>query len=172
MLNVLCTSLSGEEGPHFELLRDAGFECRVVDRDVDLWNEPSFAAALQGCHAVIAGAEPYTPGILSNCPDLRVISRTGVGFDAVDLAAGGFRRLSRTPFGLTIPLVCAAIGERSRLDGRVRLGSESFHLFQLAWMIRRKVGCLADVLLQIVKLPIGALLWLDCLPVAHSHGNL
>lgn len=87
MLNVLCTSLSGEEGPHFELLKDAGFECRVVDRDVDLWNEPSFAEALQGCHAVVAGAEPYTPGLLSNCPDLRVISRTGVGFDAVDLAA-------------------------------------------------------------------------------------
>ncbi|MEO1982216.1 MAG: phosphoglycerate dehydrogenase [Fuerstiella sp.] len=87
MLNVLCTSLSGEEGPHFELLKDAGFECRVVSRDVALGNETSFVEALQGCHAVIAGAEPYTPGLLSRCPDLRVISRTGVGFDAVDLAA-------------------------------------------------------------------------------------
>jgi D-3-phosphoglycerate dehydrogenase / 2-oxoglutarate reductase len=86
MPKVLCTSLSGEEGPHFALLKDAGFESQVVDRDVDLWNETAFAAALQGCHAVIAGAEPYTPGVLARCPDLRVISRTGVGFDAVDLA--------------------------------------------------------------------------------------
>jgi D-3-phosphoglycerate dehydrogenase / 2-oxoglutarate reductase len=86
MPKVLCTSLSGEEGPHFELLKAAGFECQVVDRDVDLWDETSFAAALQGCQAVIAGAEPYTPRLLASCPDLRVISRTGVGFDAVDLA--------------------------------------------------------------------------------------
>ena len=86
MLNVLCTSLSGEEGPHFELLRSAGFDCHVVDRGLDLWHESAFAAALQGCHAVIAGAEPYTPGLLASCPDLRVVSRTGVGFDAVELA--------------------------------------------------------------------------------------
>ena len=86
MFKVLCTSLSGEEGPHFELLSDAGFDCRVVDRDLDLWDEIPFVTALQGYHAVIAGAEPYTPGVLARCPELRVISRTGVGFDAVDLA--------------------------------------------------------------------------------------
>ena len=36
--------------------------------------------------AVFAGSEPYTPRVLNSLPDLRVIARTGVGFDAIDLA--------------------------------------------------------------------------------------
>ena len=42
---------------------------------------------LQGVHAVIAGSEPYSRRVLSTAPDLRVIARAGVGYDAVDLVA-------------------------------------------------------------------------------------
>jgi len=37
--------------------------------------------------AVIAGTEPYTREVLSECPDLKAICRVGVGFDNVDLEA-------------------------------------------------------------------------------------
>ncbi|MEZ6128457.1 MAG: phosphoglycerate dehydrogenase [Planctomycetaceae bacterium] len=93
MLKVLCNSLSAESGPHFDLLKAAGFDCHVVSRSVNLWNTDELAEALQGCHGVISGNEPYTAEVLSRCPDLRVISRTGVGFDAIDLAECDRRRI-------------------------------------------------------------------------------
>lgn len=86
MPKVLCTALSGESGPHFELLRQAGFECDVVPRDIDLWVEEDFIPQLQGYCGMIAGSEPITAKVLQACPELRVISRAGVGFDSVDLA--------------------------------------------------------------------------------------
>ncbi len=86
MSKVLCTALSAETGPHFELLKAAGFECDVVSRSVDLSLEAAYIAELQGYCAVLAGSEPFTPKVLQACPELRVISRAGVGFDAIDLA--------------------------------------------------------------------------------------
>lgn len=85
MPTVLVTSLNGEEGPHFEILKEAGFETRVVNRDLDLWQPENLIAELQGVSASIAGSEPYTPEVLRAATDLRCICRTGVGFDAVDL---------------------------------------------------------------------------------------
>lgn len=43
--------------------------------------------AVKDADAVIAGLEPYNDFILSRCPNLRLISRRGIGYDTVDLAA-------------------------------------------------------------------------------------
>jgi phosphoglycerate dehydrogenase-like enzyme len=40
-----------------------------------------------GCHAALAGSEPYTREVIESASDLRVIARVGVGYDAVDVAA-------------------------------------------------------------------------------------
>ena len=40
----------------------------------------------QGCVAIIAGVEPYDRDVLDQLPDLRCISRSGVGTDAIDVA--------------------------------------------------------------------------------------
>lgn len=82
---VKCCALNSDEGPHFELLENAGFKVVPGNRDLNFWNETSLINELQGCCAVIAGSEPYTAEVLRSLPDLRVIARTGVGFDAVDL---------------------------------------------------------------------------------------
>lgn len=42
--------------------------------------------SLRGCTAVIAGQEWYTAEVFDACPELRLIVRYGVGFDAVDVA--------------------------------------------------------------------------------------
>ncbi len=84
---VLVTTLVGDEGPHVEMLQGAGFDVVVVDRQLDLWQEDNLIAALRDCEACIAGSEPYTAKVISACPKLRVIARTGVGFDAVNLPA-------------------------------------------------------------------------------------
>ncbi len=43
--------------------------------------------SLQGCAAVIAGQETYDAEVFDACPDLGLVVRFGVGFDAVDVGA-------------------------------------------------------------------------------------
>ena len=84
---VLCSALGAETGPHFEILRDGGFDPVVVDRTVSLWNEDNLIRQLDGAMAVLAGSEPYTRRVIESSPSLKVIARMGVGFDAVDVSA-------------------------------------------------------------------------------------
>lgn len=87
MPKVMCTSLNAEQGPHHEIFREAGYEVQVAPRSIDLWQEENLINLLSDCHAVLAGSEPYTPNVIESLPNLRVIARTGVGFDAINLAA-------------------------------------------------------------------------------------
>ncbi|WP_417382413.1 phosphoglycerate dehydrogenase [Gimesia sp.] len=88
MPRVICTAKMCEFGPHFEILQAAGFEVDTVPTEVDLRKEPHrVVEQVQGYDAVLAGAEIYSREVLEELPDLKVISRYGVGFDAVDLAA-------------------------------------------------------------------------------------
>lgn len=84
-LRVKCCALNSDEGPHFDILGQAGFEVLPGNRELNYWDAGKLIEELQGCCAVVAGSEPYTPEVLRSLPDLRIIARTGVGFDAVDL---------------------------------------------------------------------------------------
>src|SRR5262245_21526474 len=88
MNKVLITpaTLANIEGAHLKLLRDAGFEPVWPSRQGHL-TEEEILRDLAGCVASIAGSEPYTRRVVGAHPQLRVIARAGVGFDAVDLAA-------------------------------------------------------------------------------------
>lgn len=46
--------------------------------------------------AVIAGTEPYTKDVLSECTNLKVINRVGIGLDSVDMAYCGERGINVT----------------------------------------------------------------------------
>lgn len=54
--------------------------------------------------AVIAGAAPYDAAFLERAPHLRVIARTGIGYDGVDVAAATNRGVAvcNTPDGPTV----------------------------------------------------------------------
>jgi len=78
--------LQNPNGPHVELLRQAGLEVRFPPRP-DITDEEENIRVLQGISATIAGGEPYSRRVMAGLPDLRVISRWGVGVDRVDLAA-------------------------------------------------------------------------------------
>ncbi len=87
MVRVLCTALNGESGPHFKMFADAGYDCHVPDRSRDLWNNDVLIDTLKGFDAVIAGSEPYPPNVIAAIPQVRVLARAGVGFDAINLKA-------------------------------------------------------------------------------------
>ncbi len=87
-MNVLITfpPVVRNPGRHTELLREAG--CRISHSDID---RPLTAAEMiplvRDIDAIIAGGETIDASVLSAAPRLKVISRHGVGYDAIDLAA-------------------------------------------------------------------------------------
>jgi len=87
-MKVLVTpmTLAGIESPYLAVLRDAGFDI-VFPKRAFLLTEQELLDSLPGVCGTIAGSEPYTPRVFAANPQLRVIARAGVGYDAVDLAA-------------------------------------------------------------------------------------
>jgi phosphoglycerate dehydrogenase-like enzyme len=88
MAKVLITPapLAGIHGVFLQVLRDAGFEVAYPAKAAQL-TEDELHDQLRGVSAALAGSEPYTRRVLQANPQLRVIARAGVGYDAVDTAA-------------------------------------------------------------------------------------
>jgi D-3-phosphoglycerate dehydrogenase len=85
-------TLRNKPGPFREILADAGFRCIDPPGDHTL-TEPELRAALPEADALIAGAEFITSDLIARAPRLRAIARTGVGYDAVDVAAATARSI-------------------------------------------------------------------------------
>lgn len=128
---VKCCAIGSNEGPHVPILEQAGFEVSPCTEGANLFDAETIRAEIAGAAAIIAGAEPYTREIIEATPTLRVIARSGVGFDAVDLEACDDRRvvLTTTPgvnhhavAELMITLLMGVARGFPDLDQRVRAG--------------------------------------------------
>jgi phosphoglycerate dehydrogenase-like enzyme len=76
--------VSGQEAHN--LLEANG--CRVIrSKEAGPLPEEDMIAALAGCDAVIGSMDPYTARVFAACPQLKIVSRCGVGIDSVDLKA-------------------------------------------------------------------------------------
>ncbi len=76
--------------PCVGILRDAGFEPRVLAdkrHALGLGTDEEKIEHFKGAVATLAWGERYTKRVLSSLPELRVVSRMGVGFDRVDIEA-------------------------------------------------------------------------------------
>ena len=84
---ILARNYTDEESRR--LLTDAGFE--ILDQPQKELGIGAGGLALQAyirdADAVIAGLEDYSADLLERCPNLKLISRRGIGYDSVDLAA-------------------------------------------------------------------------------------
>lgn len=90
MHRVLVTSrLFGRTTPEaYELLKQEGLDVRVAQDHAGDWGEEEIVAALEGSQGMILGAdEPMTKKALYSLPQLKVLSRHGVGFDNIDVKA-------------------------------------------------------------------------------------
>ena len=83
---IFIQALQDRTGPHLDLLREAGLTLRFPPKP-DLTDEQETIQVLQGVSATLAGGEPYSRRVMAALPDLRVISRWGVGVDRIDLEA-------------------------------------------------------------------------------------
>jgi phosphoglycerate dehydrogenase-like enzyme len=87
MPNVACLSLNSATGPQMEILPANGFTVSLAPESANLFDEDQLVEVLKDSVASVAGSEPYSRKVIEANPQLRVIARSGVGFDAVDLAA-------------------------------------------------------------------------------------
>lgn len=87
---------------------------------------------LEGCVAVAAGTEPLSARVLQALPELKVISRCGVGMDSVDLEAAKKQGIvvKNTPDAptqavveLTLALALDMLRQVSRMDRDLRAGT-------------------------------------------------
>jgi phosphoglycerate dehydrogenase-like enzyme len=97
--------------------------------------EDEILAELAGADAVLAGSEPYTPRVLDANPQLKVICRIGVGYDAVNVLAatergvlvaispGNSEAVAEHTFGLMLMLVKELIPQ----DQQIRAGTWPRH---------------------------------------------
>jgi phosphoglycerate dehydrogenase-like enzyme len=79
-------TLANLDGSFLEALRRADLELAFNPHPAQM-TEEQLLPALRGVEASLAGSEPYTRRVLAANPQLRVIARAGVGYDAVDVAA-------------------------------------------------------------------------------------
>jgi phosphoglycerate dehydrogenase-like enzyme len=84
---IVPAPLYKQPGRHVDALRGAGFEPVYPPEKKPVLSEAEIIAALDGVSAVLAGSEPYNDRVLDAAKSLRVISRSGVGCDAVSISA-------------------------------------------------------------------------------------
>lgn len=73
-------------GTPFDLLRDAG--CDVLTSNSDRWlTADELIPLVHDVDAIIAGGDPIDANVIAAAPRLKVVSRHGVGYDAVDVVA-------------------------------------------------------------------------------------
>ena len=83
---ILVTAAIYSDSEARKPLLDAGFE--LVDSPPDApFGEDAIIGLLEGCDAVIADSDAYTERVFAACPQLRLVSRWGVGVDSIDREA-------------------------------------------------------------------------------------
>lgn len=98
---VTVAHIHTREAPYLKRLETAGFEVvRTIGKGGGKLSEEELIEALPGVFATLASSEPYTERVFKSAPDLRIVSRWGVGYDAIDLEAA-------TRHGVA---VCTAVG--------------------------------------------------------------
>ena len=99
------------------LLLAAGVETAFQPRQ-GVRSEDEVIRMMQGFDAVIASIDPFTARVLEALPQLRIISRTGVGYDAIDVPAAtqrgvavctgpGVNRHAVAEYAIALMLQCA-----------------------------------------------------------------
>jgi D-3-phosphoglycerate dehydrogenase/(S)-sulfolactate dehydrogenase len=84
---VLITSFFLEPGDEVDRrLQEAGCET-VFNRWHGDRTEEEMIEILKGIDAAIVSIDPFTPKVLSAAPQLKVVARTGVGYDAINVPA-------------------------------------------------------------------------------------
>lgn len=156
-------SLSRRGHPALEELRHAGYEVFFPTPGKQP-SEEEVAAFLPACVGYLAGVESIPARVLNQCPDLKVISRNGVGVDnidadaarslgiAVELAVGAN---SQGVAELAITLMMAGLRHVPRSNGQLKRGVWERHIgIEIKECTLGVVGC-GQIGKKVAKMALG-----------------
>lgn len=132
MAKILVTSSIFSRGDPelLAILEDAGHEV-CFNRHHAQRTSQELQGLLEGVAAVIAGVDAFTPEVFASASSLRVVARTGVGYDEIDLPAATRNSvLVLTTPGLNanavadtaVALLMAVVRDVVRNDKNMRIG--------------------------------------------------
>ena len=93
---ITCIQLIRDLEQHRARLEGAGLSISVPAIPGQHLEDDELVAPLNGCIGVIAGDDRFTADVFDRCPDLRVISKWGIGIDGIDLPAAAARGITVT----------------------------------------------------------------------------
>ena len=123
-----------QAGPHVDILKAAGFAIAYPRNPLIArgnLSDQETIDELSGAQAILASSVRFSDKILSQLPDLRVIARTGVGYDRVDIASATRNKIAVTITPAanhaavaehTLALILAVTKRIVPIDQRVRAG--------------------------------------------------
>lgn len=127
---IVLMTASSLAAPGARLLTEAGHQLRLLTSAAPA-AEMARVLACEPVAAIISRTLPVTAAHIASCPTLRIISRHGVGFDNVDLAAATAAGIpvtvadagnAQSVAELTIGLMLAAARGIPTLDQQIRAG--------------------------------------------------
>lgn len=127
---ITALAIANEDNEVAQTLKAHGYQLAIHPHMV-MPNRDELRALLSDAVAVIAGSEPYTREVMEEAVHLRVISRNGVGYDAIDVAAATELGIvvAYTPDAmvdavadLAIGLMLAIARRIAELDARMKQG--------------------------------------------------
>jgi D-3-phosphoglycerate dehydrogenase len=93
---VTCTHLIRDIDDYREVFSDAGLHLVLPDVPGQELAGAELVAAMEGVAGVVAGDDQFTDEVMGQLPDLKVISKWGIGLDGIDLAAAANRGIAVT----------------------------------------------------------------------------
>lgn len=127
---ITTSSFAKDSREPLDMLEAGGIEY-VLNPYGRALTEDEAIALLAGCVGVAAGTEPLTERVFAALPELKVVSRCGVGMDSVDLPAAKARGIAvrNTPDGptravaeLTLGLAISLLRDIPAMDRDLRAG--------------------------------------------------
>jgi len=88
---LTCKHLQRDADDYRAALEAHGFAVEIPAIPGQQLDGDELVAAMQGIAGVIAGDDGFTADVLAQLPDLKVISKWGIGLDGIDLAAAAER---------------------------------------------------------------------------------
>jgi phosphoglycerate dehydrogenase-like enzyme len=75
-----------EMDTYVQMLKDAGYEV-IINNCGQRLSEDALIKEMQGVGAFYGTSNPFNERVFDALPDLKIIARTGVGYDSIDVAA-------------------------------------------------------------------------------------
>ncbi|MEM9035825.1 MAG: phosphoglycerate dehydrogenase [Actinomycetota bacterium] len=128
---VTCLQLIRDLDGYRDAMTTAGLDVVVPEVPGQHLEGRALVDGLAGCVGVVAGDDQYTAEVLAELPDLRVISKWGIGIDGIDREAAAARGITvtNTPGAfndevadVSMGYVIALCRDLVRIDREVRAG--------------------------------------------------